>query len=168
MTTDSGPRLQALGQQLVSVHDGLRSDLARLRADVLAGSSRRTLPAHCLAFCAALSEHHTREDAGLFPALEERHPELGEVLDKLREDHRVIATLLTAVEAAVAELPPEPSEDELETFGQQIDGIGAIMESHFRFEERRVVGLLGGWPSASSADQLFGAPRTSSFPVRSR
>ena len=162
MTSDPRPRLQALGQQLVAVHDGLRADLAQLRTEVLTGSAPRALPAHCLAFCAALSRHHTSEDVRLFPVLEERHPELAEVLSKLREDHDVIASLLVAVEDAVAGLPAQPTEDELETFGQRVDGIGAIMESHFRFEERRLQSLLDTWPtSAGSAEQLLGASSTS-------
>lgn len=153
-------RLQALGQQLVVVHDGLRADLERLRTALETGDdavAARTLPQHCLAFCAALSRHHRGEDADVFPVLGERHPELAEVLAQLREDHAVIAGLLTSLAASTDALPPHPDPDERYRFLTELDGVGAIMESHFRFEERRIRSALDAWTDAPAAGPaLFG------------
>ncbi len=90
-----------LGTELRRIHDTLRADLRALRAAAATGAppeSRRTLPAHCLAFCAALTAHHTGEDAGAFPALAQRFPELEPVLEKMAEDHRWISGILARVE----------------------------------------------------------------------
>jgi hemerythrin HHE cation binding domain-containing protein len=147
-------RLQALGQQLVVVHDGLRADLDRLRTALDAGedvAAARTLPQHCLAFCAALGRHHRSEDADVFPALGERHPELAEVLARLREDHAVIAGLLTSLAASTDALPAHPDADQRSRFRAELDGVGALMESHFRFEERRIRSALDAWTDAPAA-----------------
>jgi hypothetical protein len=59
-------RVAAFGYQLVGIHDQLRADLARLRADSRSG---RRLQTHCLAFCSALTRHHSGEDGGAFQVL---------------------------------------------------------------------------------------------------
>ena len=51
-------RLTALGDELVRIHDSLRADLRRLQAGVC--TPGRPLAVHCLAFCAALTRHHTQ------------------------------------------------------------------------------------------------------------
>ena len=157
-----GARAAALGAELVAVHDGLRAELGRLRAAVVAGGGPergRTLGAHCLAFCRALTAHHTGEDEHVFPALERRHPELAGVLAQLREDHHLVAGLLAGVETAVARLPADPGEADRERFLGEVDGIGAILESHFRFEERRIVAALDAWTGAPGpVAALLGVP----------
>jgi len=120
-------RLAAFAAELVDLHDGLRADLARLRAgDLPAGDLR----AHCLTFCAALTRHHTDEDRDVFPALADRYPDLRPIVDKLAEDHRLIAGIVARIEKTGGTDPGE------------IDGLAAIMESHFAFEERRVLAAL--------------------------
>jgi len=161
-SSGDGSRAAALGVELVAVHDGLRAELGRLRATVAAGGDPgrgRSLGEHCLAFCTALSAHHTGEDEHVFPALERRQPELAGVLAQLREDHHLIAVLLAGVEKAVARLPAAPGEADRQRFLGEVDGIGAIMESHFRFEERRIVTALDAWTGAPvPAATLFGVP----------
>ncbi|MFI5925124.1 hypothetical protein ACIA3K_03990 [Micromonospora sp. NPDC051543] len=46
-------RLAAVGNQMIEIHLWLRTELARLRADL--DTPSRDLRAHCLTFCAALS-----------------------------------------------------------------------------------------------------------------
>ncbi|MGR7024687.1 hemerythrin domain-containing protein [Geodermatophilus sp. URMC 62] len=143
----------ALGEELQRIHDALRADLRALRAAAAGGAPadvRRTLPAHCLAFCAALTAHHTGEDAGAFPALAERFPELAPVLAKMAEDHGWIAGILARVE----ELAAEGTSPRL---AGELDGLAAIVESHFSFEERRIADALDRLPG--SAAGLLGAPR---------
>jgi hypothetical protein len=55
-------RLTALGDELFRIHDSLRAELRRLQDGVR--DPGRPLAVHCLAFCAALTRHHTGEDAG--------------------------------------------------------------------------------------------------------
>jgi hypothetical protein len=123
-------RITAYGRQLIEVHDRLRDSL-----DALRRGEDADLGLHCLAFCAAVTEHHTGEDAGVFPALARAHPELREVLDGLERDHQTIATLLRRLAALAAS-------DDREPLLRELDGIAAILESHFRWEERRLVAVL--------------------------
>jgi hypothetical protein len=143
-----GPRerLTALGSELVQVHDWLREDLRRLRE----GRGRDAGPwaARCLAFCDAVTSHHTAEDGVAFPALVERFPDLMPVVEKLVEDHRLIAGILRRVAEIAA--APEAERGEL-------DGLAAILDSHFAFEERRVARTLDALPTDPAA-ALGGLP----------
>ncbi|PWW22082.1 hemerythrin HHE cation binding domain-containing protein [Geodermatophilus normandii] len=135
-----------LGAELRRVHDSLRADLRALRSAAAGGTSpdaRRTLPAHCLAFCAALTAHHTGEDAGAFPALAERFPELAPVLDKMAEDHVWISGILGRVEELAGELLDAGASPRL---AGELEGLAAIVESHFSFEERRIAAALDRLP----------------------
>ena len=72
----------------------------------------------------------------MFPELDLRHPELAEVIARLRQDHSMISCLLTEFDHATAS---SATAEELE---RHLDGIGAIMESHFGYEERELLPLL--------------------------
>ncbi|MER8044568.1 hemerythrin domain-containing protein [Streptomyces sp. NPDC094032] len=142
-------RIAAFGNQLVDVHLYLREELTRLRADVAAhlasgGERPRELRAHCLAFCSALTRHHTAEDEGVFPALALRHPELRPVLDELSRDHEQVTELLRAVQKLVDGLGagPEPDPAEARRISGELDGLVALVESHFTYEERKLVSAL--------------------------
>jgi hypothetical protein len=143
-------RVAALSQQLVQVHQALREQLAAVRAQ---GS--RDLLSHCLAFCAAVRTHHAGEDTQLFPALRAAAPELAPVIDKLIEDHGLVAGILRRI-------------DELADAGalaRELDGLTAILESHFGFEERRLARALDELgPAAWTADvfTVSGTPPSSS------
>ena len=135
-------RVIALGQELVRVHDGLREQLARIRDAARAGERSQvgaSLLAHCAAFCSVLTEHHTGEDAHVFPVLARQFPELAPVIEKLAEDHLLVAGILARVQDVVAELAVGGDTDRLVG---ELDGLAAIMESHFSFEERRIVPAL--------------------------
>ncbi|MEV5971387.1 hemerythrin domain-containing protein [Streptomyces sp. NPDC051921] len=142
-------RLTAFGNQLVDVHLYLREELTRLREEVAAqlaagGERPRELRAHCLAFCSALTRHHTAEDEGVFPALARRHPELRPVLDELARDHEQVTELLRAAQELGDGLGagPEPDPAEVRRTLGELDGLVALVESHFTFEERKLVTAL--------------------------
>lgn len=137
----SDGRLAAFGNQLVQVHLWLREELAALRDDIdahLAGGPRpRGLHAHCLTFCSAVSRHHTGEDGGAFPALAERFPELRPVLDELRRDHRLVEDSLRRLEALVRGTDRDPL-----ALRSELDSLAALIETHFVYEEKRIVSAL--------------------------
>ncbi|MFG3686440.1 hemerythrin domain-containing protein [Micromonospora sp. NPDC047740] len=145
-------RLTALGTQLIEIHHWLREELARLRASLdspdRAGLSRE-LRAHCVGFCAALDRHHTGEDAGAFRVLAEQVPELRPVLAQLSEDHRVVADLLRRVDALLTGAADGPA------VRAELDGLAALLESHFSYEERKLVGALDAL-TAGTPHELFG------------
>ncbi|MFC5664303.1 hemerythrin domain-containing protein [Kitasatospora misakiensis] len=154
MASQDGDRTVALSRQLALAHDELR----RLIKDLKAGARHRrtggdTLATHCLAFCSALETHHRGEDDGLFAQLVRERPELAGTVAKLVEDHSLISSILTrlaelARQAAAAD-GPGPDE----AIGRELDGLAAIMESHFRYEERTISEALdrtvpaGDWPA---------------------
>ncbi|MEV4169539.1 hemerythrin domain-containing protein [Nonomuraea sp. NPDC049709] len=90
-------RLQAFGDELARIHDHLRGELAGLRAGETPAADLR---AHCQAFCGALTFHHTGEDRVAFPHLEKLFPELKQPLDRLRDEHAVIAGLIEELRGA--------------------------------------------------------------------
>jgi hemerythrin-like domain-containing protein len=133
--SESDGRLTAFGNQLIEVHLWLREELARLRDDPSQGT--RELRAHCLTFCAALSRHHTGEDATAFPALVEEFPELRPVLEELARDHEQVADIMRGLR----DLLDEPDQDP-ERVRTEIDSLAALLESHFVYEEKRIVSAL--------------------------
>ena len=72
----------------------------------MTGSTRRRarpslgddLVLRCHAVCTTLGAHHRDEDAALFPWLRREHPGLGEVVDRLEQDHAMIGSLLAELE----------------------------------------------------------------------
>ncbi|GAA4445179.1 hemerythrin domain-containing protein [Phytohabitans houttuyneae] len=134
-------RAAALSLQLTLTHQALRERLQLLRDRLASGGPATArdgadLRAHCTAFCAALDRHHTGEDGGLFPALRREFPELAPTVDKLAEDHWLIAGILRRV----AELTARDADPA--TMVGELDGLAAIMDSHFAFEERRISAAL--------------------------
>jgi predicted hydrolase (HD superfamily) len=123
-------RFLAYGNQLIEIHIGLRDMLADLREGVVPAAELGT---HCLAFCAAVTRHHTGEDTQVFPLLAARHPGLRDFLAELERDHRVIAGLLTRVTALAGRPAEVPAE---------LDAIAAVLETHFIGEEKRLVAVL--------------------------
>jgi iron-sulfur cluster repair protein YtfE (RIC family) len=143
----SDGRLTAFGNQLIQVHDWLRKELARLHDDlgsVAAGRAERLrhLRAHCLTFCSALTRHHTGEDGGAFLVLAEQFPELRPVLEELAHDHDVVTGILERLEELVGAVGPESDAAEILHVQRELDGLTAIMESHFFYEEKRIVAAL--------------------------
>ncbi|WP_326798539.1 hemerythrin domain-containing protein [Streptomyces sp. NBC_01808] len=163
MSPESRARLVAFGDELLAIHRGLRAELARLRTetdDYLAGGPRpRDLKAHCLAFCTALTSHHTGEDRGAFPALAARDPELRPLIAKMEEDHAMMSGLLQSLERVLDTLPEDPGEGDAARVRGELEGLSAIVESHFRFEERTIVAALNALPAgAGSTEDLLGLP----------
>jgi Hemerythrin HHE cation binding domain len=133
-------RVVALGAELRRLHDRIREvlDDARdgLDATVLAASLTDDLVLRCRAVCTSLGAHHRDEDLVLFPWLRRALPGLGTVVDRLEQDHSMIGSLLSDLEHLVGSGAPG------ELVLQHLQGVDAIMESHFRYEERELVPLL--------------------------
>jgi alkanesulfonate monooxygenase SsuD/methylene tetrahydromethanopterin reductase-like flavin-dependent oxidoreductase (luciferase family) len=147
---------QAAGRHLIDVHDALRGELTRLRdlidqvgrgttdpAAVRSFITRMTirqnnwtLGTFCESYCHVITNHHTLEDRSVFPHLRRGDPGLEAVLDRLAEEHEVIADLLERIDAALVDL----------VSGEGIDGVRASVDlltdallSHFSYEERELV-----------------------------
>lgn len=140
----SADRLVAWGAELRAVHDLLRRGLQAARDSVDGGGTAGPLTAelllYCRGFCAALAGHHSSEDRTLFPEVLAARPDLEPVIAKLSQDHSTIDHLLSGLEHAVRSGRPR---DELV---EHLDGIEAVMESHFRYEERQLIEVLNAVP----------------------
>jgi len=133
-------RFIAWSAELRAVHARLRKALAATRQALAEGeplqSASRDLLLFCHGFCVALSGHHVAEDRELFPTIAAEHPELGETLRKLEQDHTMMAHLIAGLQSAVdTRATPEQ-------LTRHLEGLGAIMENHFRYEERELLVIL--------------------------
>lgn len=137
---DEQDRLVAWARELKAVHERLRAALEVVQESLETGTAAdavsRDLLLFCHGFCTALTRHHEGEDRLLFPALAAEHPELRETLRYLEQDHSMMAHLIGGLQQAVDRAAPAA---ELE---RHVEGISAIMESHFRYEERQLLGVL--------------------------
>ena len=157
MSEGEQDRLIAWNRELTAAHERLRQAL-RVTRDGLdagpgagdAGVAGADLLLYCHGFCAALSGHHVSEDTALFPELTARHPGLRPVIAKLAQDHEMIAALLTQFGHAVT-AAATPGE-----LARHLDGFSAIMESHFRYEERELLGVLAELRLAADPHALLG------------
>lgn len=134
-------RLAALGNQLVQIHLALREQLDAVLDDLddhRPGTQLRPLQSHCLAFCSALGEHHTRED-GFLPQLAAGFPELAPAIEKLMQDHEFVADLLARVEALLGSLE---SADDVGPVRAELAGLSALLNNHFAYEERSLASVL--------------------------
>lgn len=155
MSEDEKNRLIAWNRELTAAHQRLRQALRVTRDSLDAGdveSAAADLVLYCHGFCAALSGHHASEDAALFPELSARHPRLRSTIAKLMQDHKMIAALLTQFDHA---LTASATPDELV---RHLDGLSAIMESHFNYEERQLLDTLSTLDLEADPHALLGPP----------
>jgi hemerythrin-like domain-containing protein len=154
VTEGETTRLVAWSDELRLVHARLREALRVTRTALSEGApaepAARDLLLFCHGFCAALTGHHEGEDRLLFPAVAQAHPHLRETLDHLQQDHSMIAYLLTGMQAAIGRSASTA------TLEHHLDGIAAIMESHFRYEERQLLSVLETLGLAASTRDVLG------------
>ena len=146
-------RLIAWNLELQAAHQRLHRALRLARESLAAGdtaSARADLLLYCKGFCAALDGHHVREDVALFPELTARHPSLRPTIAKLQQDHEMIAMLLGSFDRAISS-NAMPSE-----LAMHLDGLSAIMESHFRYEERELLAVLSTLDLDADPQELLG------------
>jgi hemerythrin-like domain-containing protein len=148
---DTG-RTAAWSRQLAQAHTTLRKQLQNLQANLGSAQADGGLLEHCLAFCSALAVHHEGEDAGMFAELLRVRPDLQHVVTNLAEDHQMIAGILATVRDLASEAA-RATPERREAIRRELNGLAAIMESHFGYEERAISGTLDrgvqdtGWGS---------------------
>ncbi|MBU6535984.1 hemerythrin domain-containing protein [Streptomyces mayonensis] len=150
MPTD---RVTAGGGELQRVHGKLRSALALARAGLDGGDpadAATDLLLFCHGFCAALSGHHRAEDGSLFPELVRARPDLAPVVAKLTQDHNMIEHLIGGLRKALAD-STDP-----EVAHRHLDGVEAVMETHFKYEEKQLGAVLDGMDTDFDRTEIFG------------
>ncbi|MEU0054627.1 hemerythrin domain-containing protein [Streptomyces sp. NPDC006309] len=156
MASRDGDRVAALSLQLSQAHQELRRQINEIRTNL--GHRRLSddaLVTHCLAFCDALTSHHQGEDDGMFFQLLRERPDLTATVANLVQDHGMISSILSPVRE-LADRAAESRGTVLEAIGRELDGLAAIMESHFSYEERTISEALdGGVPDTNWPDMVF-------------
>ncbi|NMO56965.1 hemerythrin domain-containing protein [Actinoplanes sp. TBRC 11911] len=152
MASHDRDRAVALSVQLAQAHRELRRQISQLRADPATyRPDDDVLATHCLAFCAALTSHHRGEDTGMFAELLRERSDLAATVANLVQDHEMIAPMLSRV-ADLARRGTGSRGPAFEAIRRELDGLAAIMESHFNYEERAISEALDdgirdtGWP----------------------
>ena len=109
---------------------------------------------HCLGFCTAIHAHHTGEDERLLPQLRAAAPGLAPVIDNLIEDHALVSGILRRIRELLAPgLGAGPA-----VLARELDGLTAILESHFGYEERRLGQALDALDPGTSIPDVFTRP----------
>ncbi|MEU0991561.1 LLM class flavin-dependent oxidoreductase [Streptomyces sp. NPDC005953] len=145
------------GTRLVRIHDNLRQEMRQIRdavAQVAAGqqdaaSARSminsltlrqnywTLGSFCTAYSRTLTTHHTIEDQYMFPELREKQQSLGPVVERLEQEHEVIAEALARLDAALVVLVQDDGHmGEVQDIARVLD---RILLSHLDYEEAELV-----------------------------
>nr|WP_205864242.1 LLM class flavin-dependent oxidoreductase [Planosporangium mesophilum] len=151
---------RAGAEALVYHHDNLRSELEQIRGvieQVAAGhtnpaaarslinrmSMRQnywSLGAFCASYCRVVTLHHTIEDQHMFVALRDGDVDLGPVLDRLGEEHEVIAAVLTRLDQALVAMVADP--DQLDAVRAELDTLSRMLLSHLDYEEEELLGPI--------------------------
>ncbi len=147
---------RAAGQHLVDIHDALRAELTQLhdvigqvqRGQLDAGAARSainemtlrqnnwTLGAFCQSYCRIVTGHHGLEDSSVFPHLRRRDDRLVPVLDRLADEHEVIAGVLDRVDRALVAVITREDMTELQA---AVDLLDDTLLSHLAYEERELI-----------------------------
>ncbi|SDY99582.1 Hemerythrin HHE cation binding domain-containing protein [Micromonospora pattaloongensis] len=131
--------LEQLGGVIEQVASG-HSDPAAARSLINRMSMRQnywSLGAFCAAYCRVVTVHHTIEDQRMFPDLRDGDPELGPVLDRLGEEHEVIAAVLTRLDEALVAMIDDP--DRLTAVRAEFDRLSEMLLSHLDYEEEELL-----------------------------
>lgn len=144
---DSG-RVVAWADELRRVHVRLREALQLAYDGDSDLDTEKDLLLYCWGFCVALDGHHRSEDATLFPAIVAARPDLATVIATLSQDHSMIDHLIAGLKVALeAGVSPEEKR-------RHLLGLGAVMETHFRFEEKKLIAVLEASTSLDLGNDL--------------
>ncbi|HWS31589.1 MAG TPA: nitroreductase/quinone reductase family protein [Actinoplanes sp.] len=135
-STAAGP-----GEMLRVVHDAFRRELALIRDEIAASGTvlGAQLRVNCLTVCTNLHGHHTREDDGMFPYLEQHRPDLAPAVARLRAEHATVAELLERLQNALTDESLTGAE-----LAATVDRLADDLERHLDYEEQILIPVLDG------------------------
>ena len=103
-----------------------------------------TLGAYCESYCRIVTGHHTLEDRSVFPHLRRAQPEPRPVIDRLEQEHHVIADVLEQVDEALVGIVGgdgygAAGPEALDELQRTVDLLTDTLLSHLAYEERELV-----------------------------
>jgi hemerythrin-like domain-containing protein len=156
MDTHTGP---ADTRMMGIVHEALKRDLRRARS-VLAeqpaplGRQRTALGGHVTWMMDFLHAHHTSEDAGLWPAVRQRNPAAGDLLDSLEADHAQIAPAAEAVAAAATAYTSSTDDTTRLTLVGALDRLLEVLVPHLDREVAEAMPVVAATLTAAEWDAI--------------
>jgi hemerythrin-like domain-containing protein len=85
-----------------------------------------------------VTTHHTIEDVNMFPRLRRGDARLGPVVDRLEEEHHVIADVLEGVDRALVALVADSGHG-IDAVRGAVDLLTDVLLSHLSYEEQELV-----------------------------
>jgi hemerythrin-like domain-containing protein len=133
-------------RMMAIVHTALRRDLDRLRIELTtepypAGAQKAALADHVDWMMDFLHEHHSGEDAGLYPMVRSRGDGATELLDDMDADHRRIDPAMAALRAAAAEWRTG-GDEQRRTLVEALAELDAVLRPHLDREEVEAMPLV--------------------------
>lgn len=161
------PQQLARPQHLIDIHDHLRQELSRVlevieqvrEGHLQVGQARSvintmtmrqnnwTLGGFCAAYCRIVTGHHTLEDRSVFPHLASAEPEVAPVIERLEEEHEIIADVLDRLDRALVAMVDNDGygaagRDALDELAAAVALLSDVLLSHLAYEERELAGPL--------------------------
>ncbi|WDT58833.1 nitroreductase/quinone reductase family protein [Streptomyces sp. G7(2002)] len=131
----------SVGTALKAVHDGFRRELALIREEIATSGPGlgAQLRVNCLSLCQGLHNHHTGEDAGMFPMLGRHHPELAPALERMHQEHEKLAVLLADLQKVISAQDADP-----QLVLSEVERLTEEVENHLTYEEEVLIPVLDG------------------------
>ncbi|GAA3392000.1 hemerythrin domain-containing protein [Cryptosporangium minutisporangium] len=158
VTTAHRPQIRLPGQSAAApgplnmgtmylMHHALRRDFARLRtathAVPLTDTRRLTgLHGHLEYVLHALHQHHSGEDAMIWPEMRRRAPQEHVLLDAMEAEHGGLDSAIEAARAAYSALVATPTEANRSAAVSAVDAVGSAVDAHMTHEETAAIPLM--------------------------
>jgi len=150
----------ASAQTLLEVHEHLRQELGEIQRIAAAVARGQMTPAaarsainrmtvrqnywtfgsFCAQYCRVVTLHHTIEDRHMFPALRREDEALVAVLNRLGEEHEIIAEAIDRFDRALVAMMEEPTG--IDQVRHMVNELGDALLSHLAYEERELIAPL--------------------------
>lgn len=169
-TRPQAPKLEDVTQQqklpgrhLAMIHDHFRDNMGTLR-DLIARATEgevtpeqlqaetenmqmlqnyRQFGALCGQHCQIIHQHHSIEDAAIFPVLSAKSEAFKRVTDRLQEEHVIVHELLVRLIDAINVLISDPGPDNFDNVRELYEALEQVLLSHFGYEEDSIGDALG-------------------------
>ena len=156
------------------MHDNLRHELERVR-DVLEqvktgamsiDAARSALNEMTMrqnnwtfgAYCARITRHHGLEDESIFPHLRRADAGLGQVIDRLEQEHVIIHEVVEGVDRALVNLVR--TDNDFTELQEAMDVLSDTLLSHLAYEEQQMVQPLARYGFYAGQIRQGPPPRT--------
>lgn len=128
----------------VAAGEALLGDLANQISSMELANNYRQFGNLCGRECQFLDFHHTSEDTEIFPIIEENGSAgLKRVIERLAEEHLVVARLLENLAHNVIEMRDQPGPETFASTKKTFELLYKVVRSHFQYEQTELEEAIG-------------------------